>query len=82
MYGIIIKLGINNINKKLQLSKYFVTSYLVTLSPNNVFLTYFNLYLRNDLRYYDETMKRQLLITSPKSLSLLYNRLIWYGHVH
>ena len=54
-YGIVIKFGINNINKKLQLSKYFVTSYLVTLSPNNVFLTYFNLYLPNDLRYYDET---------------------------
>ena len=47
-YGIVIKLGMNNIYKKLKLSKYFVTSYLVTRSPNNVFLTYFSLYLPND----------------------------------
>ena len=49
-YGIVIKLGMNNIYKKLQLSKYFVTSYLVTLSPNKVFLTVFSLYISKRLK--------------------------------
>ena len=35
-YGIVLKLGMNNIHKKLQLSKYFVTSYLIMWSPNDV----------------------------------------------
>ena len=61
----------NNIYKKLQLSKYFVTSYLVTLSLNNVFLTFFYIYFQNGLWYCHKTWYEQHFIKNSNFLNIL-----------